>query len=286
MIYPIIINGIIKNFKVDTKLKKDEINNFDEIKSKLELLGYSLSHYYQSIPMFTKGTYCKSLGDLINIYNIPFSPRQNNIKYGNKLHIISDTKVTFHSKYDREKFRQLKELYNSYKENKDESIVKTQLEIVNEMAQVLYNKQAPILNKASLFYALPKAANHYFNTLFSLSKKGDQLCLFRNYQLSTSTLVACILLFIKFVSKGYGGVYYTNKYCLLNNYGRYLTKTLRPSDSKENNATVKQYLSYLDSFYDRLSNVTGDKYPKCKFIINEFGQLFYKVPSLIYYEFV
>lgn len=297
MIYPVFNKKGILKFKIDTFLEAEEINNYEEIKSKLKSLGYTFSHLYNNIPMFVKNTICKSLGDLINEYNISFDPRQNKIPYKERNHLLPDPKLIGYKKYDRDKYKELKELFKIYKETKDPEILKKQISICKEMAQVVYNTQAPIIYKASQFYMLPEAAHCYFETIVQLGKKGDQLALTSNYAISTSSVIACILFLMRNVLNGYGGVYHNGKFQLLNLYGRALTKNLKPIIGKthrylsykreedEDLASVKDYLNYLDSYYEKLSRVTGDKYPKCKYIINEFGQLIFKVPSLIYYQF-
>lgn len=297
MIKPIFKKGIITGFEIDTFLLSDEIDNYEEIKSVLQSKGYYQTHYFNEIPMFTKNTECKSLGDLINLYKIKFNPRQNKIPYTSKPHIPIKENLNYYRKYDKDKHKELKELYLSYKGEPD--ILNKQIEICEEMAHMVYMKQNPIVKRANTYYMLPEAAIHYFKTLISLGKKDDQLAITSNYQLSTSSIVVCILSFMRLVSRGNGGVYWNKKYQLLNRHGRALLRdSLKPTDKAKQChlaiynevdptlASVKDYLKYLDSYYEKLSKVTGDIYPKCSYVISEFGQVFFKVPALVYYEFV
>jgi hypothetical protein len=48
-------------------------------------------------------------------------------------------------------------------------------------------------------------------------------------------------------------------------------------------ATPQDYLNYLDDYYNKLSKVTGERYPKCKFIVNDLGIIQFSVPQLLLY---
>ena len=307
MIKPVFKNKIISHFKVDQFLQKEEIDNYNEIEKELNKIGFYFSHFYNNIPFFIKNTICKSLGDLINIYKLKFSPRQNFIKHKqhNKIDLID------YNLSNREMLRYTqsiskKELYaleKEYLDSKDESLLQKQIEICTKKAHIEFKLSGGIIKHAYQDFMLPEAAHIYHKTICELSKPGDQLAIIDDYELSTSSIVVYITQALLNVSSGYGGIYWNNHFQVLNIKGRALLvgKRIKPylklhqgylSSQKEYNipegyklATIKDYLNYLNSYYDKLSKITGDKYPKCTFKIDDLGNIYFKVPSLIYYVF-
>jgi hypothetical protein len=53
-------------------IEKDDLENYKEIDLQLKNLGFTYVYNYKNIPFYSKYTVCKSLGDLINLYNIKY----------------------------------------------------------------------------------------------------------------------------------------------------------------------------------------------------------------------
>jgi hypothetical protein len=58
-----------------TFIQKEDLENYEEIDSYLNDIGYQFSHNYKNIPFYSKYTICKSIGDLINLYSIDYLVR-------------------------------------------------------------------------------------------------------------------------------------------------------------------------------------------------------------------
>lgn len=289
-----------KYLKVTTFTQKDDIENYDEIVTSLKLIGFSYYHTYNNIPFFVKYTVCKSIGDLINLYQIKCLLRQNKIPYQKKevLEVSDEIKQIKDLKYYsyvtcNNELRNLKQLYL---ETNDPIYIEKQNEIVIKKAQADYLRANHVFVYSKQYYMLPEPALIYQNMILSLAKSGEEFAHNKNELLSTSSIIICIMYGIKIVSKGYGCVYCNNKYQLLNVSGRmleWIDGKLRPNleyrqvglnrqlPKNHKWATPQDYLNYLDSYYNKLSRVTGQKYPKCKFIVNYFGDIQFSVPQLL-----
>lgn len=284
-----------------TFIEKDDLENYVEIDLQLKKLGFTYTYNYKNIPFYSKYTICKSIGDLINLYNIKYLLRQNKIPYKKKEYIEVDDEILQIQNYKQYSYvtcnKELKRLRSLYNKTKDPIYIKQQNEVCIKKAQVDYLRANHKLTHAKQYYMLPESAIIYQNMIFALARSGDVLDLTSHNQLSTSSLVMCISYCRSIVSKGVGSVQWNKKYSLLNTTGRMLewkSNRLRPnlqyrqsaltrltSDKAHQWASIDDYCNYLDSFYVSLSKITGQRYPKTTFIINACGEVQFKVPSLI-----
>lgn len=284
-----------------TFIEKDDLENYVEIDLQLKKLGFTYTYNYKNIPFYSKYTICKSIGDLINLYNIKYLLRQNKIPYKKKEYIEVDDEILQIQNYKQYSYvtcnKELKRLRSLYNKTKDPIYIKQQNEVCIKKAQVDYLRANHKLTHAKQYYMLPESAIIYQNMIFALARSGDVLDLTSHNQLSTSSLVMCISYCRSTVSKGIGCVQWNKKYSLLNTTGRMLewkSNRLRPnlqyrqsaltrltSDKEHWWASIDDYCNYLDSFYVSLSKITGQRYPKTTFIINACGEVQFKVPSLI-----
>lgn len=284
-----------------TFIEKDDLENYVEIDLQLKKLGFTYTYNYKNIPFYSKYTICKSIGDLINLYNIKYLLRQNKIPYKKKEYIEVDDDILQIQNYKQYSYvtcnKELKRLRSLYNKTKDPIYIKQQNEVCIKKAQVDYLRANHKLTHAKQYYMLPESAIIYQNMIFALARSGDVLDLTSHNQLSTSSLVMCISYCRSIVSKGVGSVQWNKKYSLLNTTGRMLewkSNRLRPnlqyrqsaltrltSDKEHWWASIDDYCNYLDSFYVSLSKITGQRYPKTTFIINACGEVQFKVPSLI-----
>lgn len=284
-----------------TFIEKDDLENYIEIDLQLKKLGFTYTYNYKNIPFYSKYTICKSIGDLINLYNIKYLLRQNKIPYKKKEYIEVDDEILQIQNYKQYSYvtcnKELKRLRSLYNKTKDPIYIKQQNEVCIKKAQVDYLRANHKFTHAKQYYMLPESAIIYQNMIFALARSGDVLDLTSHNQLSTSSLVMCISYCRSIVSKGVGSVQWNKKYSLLNTTGRMLewkSNRLRPnlqyrqsaltrltSDKAHQWASINDYCNYLDSFYVSLSKITGQRYPKTTFIINACGEVQFKVPSLI-----
>lgn len=284
-----------------TFIEKDDLENYVEIDLQLKSLGFTYTYNYKNIPFYSKYTICKSIGDLINLYNIKYLLRQNKIPYKKKEYIEVDDEILQIQNYKQYSYvtcnKELKRLRSLYNKTKDPIYIKQQNEVCIKKAQVDYLRANHKLTHAKQYYMLPESAIIYQNMIFALARSGDVLDLTSHGQLSTSSLVMCISYCKSIVSKGMGYVQWNKKYSLLNTTGRMLewkSNRLHPnlqyrqsaltrliSDNEHQWASICDYCNYLDSFYMSLSKITGKRYPKASFIINACGEVQFKVPSLI-----
>lgn len=284
-----------------TFIEKDDLENYVEIDLQLKKLGFTYTYNYKNIPFYSKYTICKSIGDLINLYNIKYLLRQNKIPYKKKEYIEVDDEILQIQNYKQYSYvtcnKELKRLRSLYNKTKDPIYIKQQNEVCIKKAQVDYLRANHKFTHAKQYYMLPESAIIYQNMIFALARSGDVLDLTSHNQLSTSSLVMCISYCRSIVSKGVGSVQWNKKYSLLNTTGRMLewkSNRLRPnlqyrqsaltrltSDKEHWWASIDDYCNYLDSFYVSLSKITGQRYPKTTFIINACGEVQFKVPSLI-----
>lgn len=284
-----------------TFIEKDDLENYVEIDLQLKKLGFTYTYNYKNIPFYSKYTICKSIGDLINLYNIKYLLRQNKIPYKKKEYIEVDDEILQIQNYKQYSYvtcnKELKRLRSLYNKTKDPIYIKQQNEVCIKKAQVDYLRANHKLTHAKQYYMLPESAIIYQNMIFALARSGDVLDLTSHNQLSTSSLVMCISYCRSIVSKGVGSVQWNKKYSLLNTTGRMLewkSNRLRPnlqyrqsaltrltSGKAHQWASIDDYCNYLDSFYVSLSKITGQRYPKTTFIINACGEVQFKVPSLI-----
>lgn len=284
-----------------TFIEKDDLENYVEIDLQLKKLGFTYTYNYKNIPFYSKYTICKSIGDLINLYNIKYLLRQNKIPYKKKEYIEVDDEILQIQNYKQYSYvtcnKELKRLRSLYNKTKDPIYIKQQNEVCIKKAQVDYLRANHKLTHAKQYYMLPESAIIYQNMIFALARSGDVLDLTSHNQLSTSSLVMCISYCRSIVSKGMGSVQWNKKYSLLNTTGRMLewkSNRLRPnlqyrqsaltrltSDKAHQWASIDDYCNYLDSFYVSLSKITGQRYPKTTFIINACVEVQFKVPSLI-----
>ena len=143
---------------------------------------------------------------------------------------------------------------------------------------------------------LPEAAITYQNTILRLAQSGEQLSITGNSELSTSSYIICISYYISIVRRGYGRVDWTRKRQLLNTTGwmlEWINNKLKPCGKYKQNiinkpkpddrnwASIEDYCNYIDNYLFKLSKVTGDKYPKCSYIVNSLNQVQFKVPSFV-----
>lgn len=288
--------------KVTTFTEKDDIENYDEVEKSLNILGFYYYHTYQNIPFFVKYTVCKSIGDLINLYQIKCLLRQNKIPYQKKETIEVDEEIKQISNLRQYSYitcnRELRKLRTLYRQTNDSIYIQKQNEIVLKKAQADYLRANHVFIYSKQYYMLPESAILYQDMILSLAKSGEIFAHNKDELLSTSSIIICIMYCIKVVSKGYGCVYCNNKYQLLNVTGRMLewkNGKLKPNleyrqvgltqhlPEDHNWATISDYLNYLDSYYIRLQKVTGQKYPKSKFIVNYLGNIQFQVPQLLLY---
>lgn len=281
-------------------IQKDDLDNYDEINNNLNLLGFYFSHFYKNIPFYSKYTICKSIGDLINLYQIKYLLRQNKIPYKNKKHVDVDDSIKQISDYKNYSYvicnKELKRLKNLYTKTQDPIYIQQQNEICIKKAQVDYLRADHNFIHTKQYYMLPEAALTYQNMILKLAKSEEQLSIVGNNQLSTSSFIMCIYYYIHVVRNGYGRLDYIKKRQLLNTTGRmliWINNKLHPHPIYRQNiinkdkpedlqwASITDYCTYLDEHLLKLSKVTGDRYPKCTYILNDLNQVQFKVPSFV-----
>lgn len=283
-----------------TFIQTDDLENYKEINQYLSNIGYQFSHNYKNIPFYSKYTICKSIGDLINLYNINYLLRQNKIPYRKKAYIEVDKELKQISDYKQYSYvtcnKELKRLRNLYFKTQDPIYILKQNEICIKKAQVDYLRANHVFLYTKQYYMLPESAIVYQNMIYKLAKSGDVLKLTKNYQLSTSSIIIILQYCIHAVKNGHAYVSSSKEYQYLNTTGRLLewingklkpNKFYRqlglcrnlPEDHKW--ATPNDYCIYIDSYYNKLSNITGETYLKTQFIINKLGEVQFKVPKLI-----
>lgn len=290
---------MINNLKL-TYIQADDLDNYLEINNELNSLGFHFSHNYKNIPFYSKYTICKSIGDLINLYNIKYLLRQNKIPYRKKEYIEVDDEIKQIKDYKQYSYvycnKELKKFKQLYNKTQDPIYISKQNEICIKKAQVDYLRANHNFIDTKQYYMLPEAAVTYQNMILKLAKSGEQLSIIGNNQLSTSSFVMCIYYYIHVVRNGYGRLDYIKKRQLLNTTGRMLiwvNNKLRPHSIYRQNiinkdkpealqwASITDYCTYLDEHLLMLSKVTGDRYPKCTYILNNLNQIQFKVPSFV-----
>lgn len=283
-----------------TFLQRDDIENYEEVDTILQSLGFHFLYNYNNIPFYSKYTMCKSIGDLIHLYQIKCLLRQNKIPYQQKECIEVDDELKKIDNYQHYSYRycnrELKRLKKLYYDTKDPIYIEQQNEIAIKKAQVDYLRANHMFIHTKWYHMLPQSAIVYKNMMLRLAKSGDVLNMTTDNQLSTSSSVLCIEVFIYVVRNGYGRVDFTHTYQLLNTTGRmleWINGKLKPNIKYRQVglnrqlpidhiwATPTDYCTYLDKYYHRLSQITGERYPRCKFIVNSYGEIQFKVPSLI-----
>lgn len=283
-----------------TFLQRDDIENYEEVDSALYALGFSFLYNYNNIPFYSKYTICKSIGDLISFYKIRCLLRQNKIPYQQKECIEVDDELKKIDNYQHYSYkycnRELKRLKKLYYDTKDPIYITQQNEIALKKAQVDYLRANHMFIHTKQYHMLPQSAIIYQNMMLKLAKSGDTVNLTSDNQLSTSSIILCIQVCIRVVRNGYGSVIWNRKYQLLNTTGRmleWINGNLRPNinykqvglnrqlPTDHQWATPADFCNYIDSYYKKLSLITGDCYPKCRFTVSSYGDIQFKVPSLI-----
>lgn len=283
-----------------TFIQKDDLENYEEINNYLNNIGYKFSHNYKNIPFYSKYTICKSIGDLINLYNINYLLRQNKIPYRKKEYIEVDEEIRQIKNYKQYSYvycnKELKRLKSLYNKTQNPNYIEQQNEICVKKAQVDYLRANHNFVDTKQYYMLPEAAITYQNTILKLAQSGEQLSITGNSELSTSSYIICICYYISIVRRGYGRVDWTRKRQLLNTTGwmlEWINNKLKPCSKYKQNiinkpkpddrnwASIEDYCNYIDNYLFKLSKVTGDKYPKCSYIVNSLNQVQFKVPSFV-----
>lgn len=291
--------NMLNNLKL-IYIQKDDLENYDEINNKLNLLGFHYLYSYKNIPFYSKYTICKSIGDLINLYQIKYLLRQNTIPYKKKECIEVSDNIKQIRDYKNYSYvvcnKELKRLKNLYIKTKDPIYIQQQNEICIKKAQADYLRANHCFIHTKQYHMLPESAIIYQDMMLKLAKGGEKLSIIGDNQLSTSSFIMCIKYYIHIVYNGYGRLDYIKKKQLLNTTGRmliWINNKLRPHKSYRQNiinkhkpeglqwASVSDYCDYLNTQLLKLSQVTGDSYPKCSYIINDLRQVQFKVPSFV-----